>query len=128
VPGRSGAARGGRIDSSRRCAARYSSGMVWKRAIFVLALIAVGIAGWRIAIRGERLETRLLRAGGRVVQAAVERPKRTLTIFGLALGSVWCGVGIAVLASRRRRGPSVPKMDRTRTGSSEPHRDHESDI
>ncbi|MCA9052318.1 MAG: hypothetical protein KDA75_00710 [Planctomycetaceae bacterium] len=81
--------------------------MIWKRVLLTIVVAAAAALAWRVAVRGEQLERRLLRAGGGLVQAAAQRPRRTLTAFAVVLGGVWLGVAGTSWAQGRRRTPEA---------------------
>jgi hypothetical protein len=82
--------------------------MTWKRFLAVVVVLAVmAPLGWRIVRQGDRIERRLLRTGGGIVQAAAQRPRRTLAVFGATVGVIWLGIGVAALL-QRCEGSSEP--------------------
>ena len=87
-----------------RPGAGYTGGMLWKRILLTIVLLGAAVLAWRIAVRGDRLEQRMLRTGGGIVQTAAQRPARTLTGFAILLGGVWLGVaGFSWLQRRSDR-------------------------
>ena len=86
--------------------------MIWKRILLMVVVLVAAALAWRVAVRGEQLERRLLRAGGGLVQAAAQRPRRTLTAFAIVLGGVWLGVaGISCAQGWRRTRDSSLSPD-----------------
>ncbi len=63
--------------------------------------------------RGDRVEQRLMRSGGRMVQMAVQRPSRTAKVFAAVVAVAWGGVAAGVLWQRLHR--SVPRNESSRS-------------
>jgi hypothetical protein len=83
----------------------------WRRIAWGgTAIVAITAAVLVIAFclrRGDGLERRLMRVGGRMVQAAAQRPRRTAIAFATLLGVSWTGLAIAAWMQRspaERRG------------------------
>jgi hypothetical protein len=73
------------------------------RRWLVAAIIMLAIVGGYVLVRrAERVESRLLRTGGRAIQMLAQRPTRTLTIFALGVGLLWGGIGLLSVCEARR--------------------------
>jgi hypothetical protein len=85
-----------------------------KRIVLLAVVLALGGAAalW-LAPRGDRVEQRLLRSGGRLVQMAAQRPSRTAKIFAAVVAIAWGGVAAGLLWQRAKQSP--PRLEPPRT-------------
>jgi len=61
--------------------------------VFLIGMTACAVSAF-VYVRGERLTDRLLRFGGRIVQAAAQRPNRVAAGFAAVVLLVWLAIGL----------------------------------
>jgi hypothetical protein len=87
--------------------------------LWMAAGLGIG-ALWFFLGRGDRLEQRLLRTGGRLVQTAVQRPTRTAKLFAVAVGVAWGGIAAGVLWQSAKREPPRNELARGESEEASP--------
>lgn len=91
-----------------------------KRLLLIaVALPLGGAAALWLVPRGDRVEQRLLRSGGRLVQMAVQRPRRTAQVFAAVVAIAWGGVAAGLFWQRAKQSPPRTEPPRNELGRSD---------
>jgi len=80
--------------ANRSVAIRLPMPRIAKVILFGLIGTAAIAAATFVYVRGDRLADRLLRAGGRIVLSAAQRPRRVAIAFATAMLLVWLAIGL----------------------------------